>query len=72
MRNELLQPLHMNASGFNLAGGNVAVGYYKGKAVPAHTFEPEAGGGFYTSAHDLALFGLFQLNSAQKLIPANE
>lgn len=68
MRNELLQPLHMNASGFNLAGGNVAVGYYKGKAVPAHTFEPEAGGGFYTSAHDLALFGLFQLDSAQKLM----
>jgi len=58
----------MTSSGFNLAGRDVAIGYQAGKAVPSHTFEPEAGGGFYTSAHDLALFGLFQIDSAQKLI----
>jgi CubicO group peptidase (beta-lactamase class C family) len=68
MRDELLNPLHMTSSGFNLAGRGVAIGYRKDKAVPPHTFEPEAGGGFYTSAHDLALFGLFQIDSAQKLI----
>jgi len=68
MRDELLHPLHMSSSGFNLSGRDVAVGYYKGKAVRAHTFEPEAGGGFYTSAHDLALFGLFQIDSSQRLV----
>jgi CubicO group peptidase (beta-lactamase class C family) len=68
MRDELLHPLHMTSSGFNLAGRDVAIGYRKDKAVPPHTFEPEAGGGFYTSAHDLALFGLLQIDSAQKLI----
>jgi CubicO group peptidase (beta-lactamase class C family) len=68
MRYELLGRLHMTSSGFNLTGSEPAVGYQAGKAVPPHTFEPEAGGGFYTSAHDLALFGLFQLDSAQKLI----
>jgi CubicO group peptidase (beta-lactamase class C family) len=68
MRDELLNPLHMTSSGFNLTGRGVAIGYRKDKIVPPHTFEPEAGGGFYTSAHDLALFGLFQIDSAQKLI----
>ncbi len=68
MRSRLLDPLHMTASGFNLTGQNVATGYSNGKAAPPHRFEPEAGGGFYTSAHDLALFGLFQLDSHQKLI----
>jgi CubicO group peptidase (beta-lactamase class C family) len=72
MRSRLLNPLHMTASGFNLTGQNVATGYSNGKAVPAHRFEPEAGGGFYTSAHDLALFGLFQLDSHQKLIAAEQ
>ena len=65
---ELLNPLHMTSSGFNLTRRGVAIGYSKGKAVPPHSFEPAAGGGFYTSAHDLALFGLFQIDSAQKLI----
>jgi len=64
----VFNPLHMTSSGFNLAGRDVAIGYQAGKPVPPHTFEPEAGGGFYTSAHDLALFGLFQIDSAQKLI----
>ena len=68
MREQLFSPLHMASSGFNLNGQNVATGYQAGKAVPLHTFEPEAGGGFYTSAHDLALFGLFELDSDQKLI----
>ncbi|MFZ0864372.1 MAG: serine hydrolase domain-containing protein [Candidatus Sulfotelmatobacter sp.] len=68
MRDEVLNRLQMTSSGFNLAGRDVAIGYQAGKAVPPHTFEPEAGGGFYTSAHDLALFGLFQIDSAQKLI----
>ena len=68
MRDELLNRLHMTSSGFNFTGGDVAVGYQAGKAAPRHTFEPEAGGGFYTSAHDLALFGLFQMDSTQKLI----
>jgi CubicO group peptidase (beta-lactamase class C family) len=68
MRGEVLNRLQMTSSGFNLAGPDVAIGYQAGKAVPPHTFEPEAGGGFYTSAHDLALFGLFQIDSAQKLI----
>jgi CubicO group peptidase (beta-lactamase class C family) len=68
MRGEVLNRLQMTSSGFNLAGRDVAIGYQAGKAVPLHTFEPEAGGGFYTSAHDLALFGLFQIDSAQKLI----
>jgi D-alanyl-D-alanine carboxypeptidase len=68
VREQLFSPLHMASSGFNLNGQNVATGYQAGKAVPHHTFEPEAGGGFYTSAHDLALFGLFQLRSAQNLI----
>jgi CubicO group peptidase (beta-lactamase class C family) len=68
VRDELLNPLHMTSSGFNLTGRGVAIGYSKGKAVPPHSFEPAAGGGFYTSAHDLALFGLFQIDPAQKLI----
>jgi CubicO group peptidase (beta-lactamase class C family) len=68
MRDELLHPLHMTSSGFNLTGRDAATGYQEGKAVPPHTFEPESGGGFYTSAHDLALFGMFQIDSAQKLI----
>ncbi len=68
MRGEVLNRLQMTSSGFNLAGREVAIGYQAGKALPPHTFEPEAGGGFYTSAHDLALFGLFQIDSAQKLI----
>jgi hypothetical protein len=68
MRSRLLNPLHMTASGFNLTGQNVAAGYSNGKPAPPHRFEPEAGGGFYTSAHDLALFGVFQLDSNQKLI----
>ncbi len=68
MRGEVLNRLQMTSSGFNLAGRDVAIGYQAGKAVPPHTFEPDAGGGFYTSAHDLALFGLFQVDSAQKLI----
>lgn len=68
LRDEILGPLHMTSSGFNLAGRDVATGYHAGKAVPPHTFEPEAGGGFYTSAHDLALFGLFQIDPAQSLI----
>jgi len=68
VRNELLNPLHMTSSGFNLTGRDVAIGYRKDRAVPPHTFEPEAGGGFYTSVHDLALFGLFQIDSTQKLI----
>jgi CubicO group peptidase (beta-lactamase class C family) len=68
IRDELLNPLHMTASGFNLTGRGVAIGYSKGKAVPTHSFEPAAAGGFYTSAHDLALFGLFQIDSAEKLI----
>jgi len=68
IRDELLNPLHMTSSGFNLTGRDVAIGYQASKAVPPHTFEPEAGGGFYTSAHDLALFGLFQIDSAQRLI----
>ena len=68
IRDELLNPLHMTLSGFNLAGHGVAIGYRKGEAVPPHAFEPEAGGGFYTSAHDLVLFGLFQIDAAQKLI----
>jgi hypothetical protein len=58
----------MTSSGFNLAGRDLATGYRARRAVPPHTFEPEAGGGFYTSAHDLALFGLFQIDSAQALI----
>ena len=69
VREQLLKPLQMTSSGFNLGGPNVATGYQAGKAVPHHTFEPEAGGGFYTSAHDLALFGLFQVDPAQKLLP---
>jgi CubicO group peptidase (beta-lactamase class C family) len=68
MGDELLNSLHMTSSGFNLTDRGVAIGYSKGKAVPPHSFEPAAGGGFYTSAHDLALFGLFQIDSAQKLI----
>jgi CubicO group peptidase (beta-lactamase class C family) len=68
MRGEVLNRIQMTSSGFNLAGRNVAIGYQAGKAVPPHTFEPEAGGGLYTSAHDLALFGLFQIDSVQKLI----
>ena len=68
MRDGLLRPLHMTASGFNLTGREVALGYAADKAVPPHTFQPEAAGGFYTSAHDLVLFGLFQMDSAQKLI----
>ncbi len=68
MRDELLHPLHMTSSGFNLIGPALATGYQAGKAVPPHTFEPEASGGFYTSAHDLALFGLFQIDPAQRLI----
>jgi CubicO group peptidase (beta-lactamase class C family) len=68
MRGEVFNRLQMTSSGFNLTGRDVAIGYQTGKAVPPHTFEPEAGGGFYTSAHDLALFGLFQIDSAQKLM----
>jgi CubicO group peptidase (beta-lactamase class C family) len=68
VREQLFSPLHMASSGFNLNGQKVATGYQAGKAVPHHTFEPEAGGGFYTSVHDLAIFGLFQLDSGQKLI----
>jgi CubicO group peptidase (beta-lactamase class C family) len=68
MRGEVFNRLQMTSSGFNLTGRDVAIGYQAGKAVPPHTFEPEAGGGFYTSAHDLALFGLFQIDSAQKLM----
>jgi Beta-lactamase len=55
MRGEVLNRLQMTSSGFNLTGRDVAIGYQAGKAVPPHTFEPEAGGGCYTSAHDLAL-----------------
>lgn len=69
VRDQLLNPLQMTSSGFNLEGRNVAAGYQAGRAVPHHTFDPEAGGGFYTSARDLALFGLFQLDPIQKLIP---
>jgi CubicO group peptidase (beta-lactamase class C family) len=68
MRGEVFNRLQMTSSGFNLTGRDVAIGYQAGKAVPPHTFEPEAGGGFYTSAHDLALFGLFRIDSAQKLM----
>ena len=68
MRGEVFNRLQLTSSGFNLTGRDVAIGYQAGKAVPPHTFEPEAGGGFYTSAHDLALFGLFQIDSAQKLM----
>ncbi len=68
VRTELLEPLHMTGSGFNLANGNVATGYREGRAVPQHTFEPEAAGGFYTSAHELALFGAFETDPAQRLI----
>lgn len=68
LRDEILGPLHMTSSGFNLAGRDVATGYHAGKPVPPHAFEPEAGGGFYTSAHDLSLFGLFQIDPAQSLI----
>ena len=68
VREQLFGPLHLTSSGFNLNAQNVATGYQAEKAVPHHTFEPEAGGGFYTSAHDLALFGLFQLDPDQKLI----
>ena len=68
MRTEVLRPLHMSASGFNRAGPNVATGYQAGRAVPSHSFEPEAGGGFYTTAHDLALFGSFQIDPAEQLI----
>jgi CubicO group peptidase (beta-lactamase class C family) len=70
MRDELLNPLHMTSSGFDPTSREVAIGYQAGKAVPPNTFEPEAGGGFHTSAHDLALFGLFHTDSAQKLIAA--
>ena len=58
----------MTSSGFNAAGRDLATGYQTDRAVPSYTFEPEAGGGFYTSAHDLALFGLFQIDPDQKLI----
>jgi len=68
MRGQVFNRLQMTSSGFNLRGRDVAIGYQAGKAVPPHTFEPEAGGGFYTSAHDLALFGMFQIDSAQNLI----
>ena len=68
MRTEVLTPLHMTASGFNRAGPGVAGGYHAGMPVPPHSFEPEAGGGFYTSAHDLARFGSFEMDSAERLI----
>jgi CubicO group peptidase (beta-lactamase class C family) len=66
---EVLQRLEMTDSGFT-PPANASTGYRAGKAVPAHNFEPQAAGGFYTSARDLALFGLFQLSSSQTLIPS--
>ncbi|MBI3478699.1 MAG: beta-lactamase family protein [Acidobacteria bacterium] len=64
----LLRPLQMQSSGFKPSEKNLSTGYESGKAVPRHDFEPVAGGGFYTSAHDLALFGNFQLDPSQRLI----
>jgi CubicO group peptidase (beta-lactamase class C family) len=68
VREELLRPLQMQSSGFKPSDQNLSTGYESGKAVPRYDFEPAAGGGFYTSAHDLALFGIFQLEPSQKLI----
>jgi hypothetical protein len=65
---ELLRPLNMTSSGFGHRGLDLACGYHAGEVIPPHTFEPQAGGGFYSSAHDLALFGLHQSQSAQSLL----
>jgi CubicO group peptidase (beta-lactamase class C family) len=65
---ELLLPLEMSASGFALPKGDVATGYEGAQPVAPHQFYPRAGGGFYTSAHDLALFGLYQLGLGPPLL----
>jgi CubicO group peptidase (beta-lactamase class C family) len=46
------------------AGEDVAAGYNRdGDQVPRNRFEPRGGAGFYSSAHDILLFGLFHLHN---------